>query len=488
MSGAARGVAVVLAIAASAVACGKSEGAGATGAPDGGSLASGDDSGGGAAPGDGAPGDAIAANGDAGPPVVPAMACSDALSDVYVAPSSLPPFDPSRRGDVVRCAPDAPIDASALASRLSSAGVSGVAVASSAHVWRVAYRTTRASGAEGMGTARVYLPDSPRAPLPVLVAAHGTSGLADVCAPSKYQVDDYLILPWVAQGYAVIAPDYAGLGDDGTPGYFDQVDTAQSVLDAARALRKLAPPGTFAPKVVVVGHSEGGGAALSSQALSKTYGDGDVAGVVAFAPGWPVGVDVSGYRDPTVATSTGSGYPAAFASMMLGAYFANRVGATHEGDPFGASARASLVTDLGTQCIAQLAASIPPAAPTVGDLLDATFRQSVLDCADAKPTCADPGKAYLAYLASNVQRADATGGKVLVVQGLADVVVAPASTACVVKKLVADGQAPEVCTDSSAGHLDVTQRQASLALSWVGALLAGQAAPSCDGSGMPSCP
>src|SRR5439155_26950202 len=46
--------------------------------------------------------------------------------------------------------------------------------------------------------------------------------------------------------------------------------------------------GSAAPsKVVIVGHSQGGHAALSAQALAKSYGlEGTLAGAVGFAPLW----------------------------------------------------------------------------------------------------------------------------------------------------------------------------------------------------------
>ena len=447
----------------------------------------------GAGGGDASVGDDVARDGgvdatvDAAPPTVTA-ACSDSIGSVYTTPSGLPPLSASARGDVVRCAKDTDIDVSAMTSRLSTAKVANVTATSGATTYRIAYRTTRFDGAGGASTARVYLPTAPRSsPVPIIVGAHGTTGLADICAPSKYEsLDDYLILPFVAHGYAVVAPDYAGLGNEGTQAYGDNKDTGQSTLDAARAMRKLVSAGSLSGKVVVVRHSQGGGAALSAQALARTYGDGDVVGVVGFAPGWQVGVDVSGFRAPTVSTSYGAGLPAALASLFVDAYFTNRVGATHEGDGFGATARSAVLGAIASQCVLQLAVSIPMAAATFGDLFDATFRTSVIDCADGR-TCVEPGKSYLAFLTSNVLTGDRQGAHVLVVEGLSDTTVSPANVKCVVDKLNADGVTPQVCTDGAAQHLDVTQRNAKLALDWVDALIDGTAMPTCDGSGLPAC-
>lgn len=429
---------------------------------------------------------------DAGPPQL-ARACSNTVGEVYAAPQNLPPMTDGARGDVVRCATDTTIDAASMASRLSTAKVAGVDATSGARTYRIAYRTWRANGSAGIGTARVYLPTAPRAtPVPVAVAAHGTTGLADACAPSKYEaLSDYLNLAWVAHGYALVAPDYAGLGtgSGARQGYGDGRDTAQSALDAARAIRKLVAAGALSSKIVLEGHSQGGGAVLSAQAAARTYGaDGDVVGVIGYAPGWPVKASVDGMRDPGAATSYGGGLPAALASLFLDAWFFDYVGPSHEGDGFGASARAAIASDLGSQCILQLVQSIPQAAPTVGDLLDSSFRTAAIACADGASGCVEPAQSYWRFLQKNVMTADAAGGKVMVVQGLQDAVVLPQATACVVKKLGADGAAPQVCVDSSATHLDVVQRNSALALKWADAVVDGTTPPSCDSGGLPSCP
>ena len=111
------------------------------------------------APSDGGAGDATTAGDDSSTndaggasdaaPIEPAQACSDSIADVYVTPSGLPAMDAGARGDVVRCAVDTTIAPSDVASRLASAGVTGVDVASGVHTWRVAYRTKRATGADG---------------------------------------------------------------------------------------------------------------------------------------------------------------------------------------------------------------------------------------------------------------------------------------------------------------------------------------------------
>src|SRR5205823_4371792 len=117
------------------------------------------------APSDGG-GDSIVsdASGDAAPKSPFTVGCTDALSDVLVAPTSLPAFDLSHRGDVVRCAYDralASADVDALATKL--AFKTTAPAAGGVKMWRIAYRTTRPGDKEALGTAWIFAPDAPLA-------------------------------------------------------------------------------------------------------------------------------------------------------------------------------------------------------------------------------------------------------------------------------------------------------------------------------------
>src|SRR5207245_1758111 len=107
----------------------------------------------------------------------PALArpCPDAIDDVYRTPPGLPPFEADGQGDIVRCARDATIGAAQMRARIAAAGVRMEVAPGDASTFRVSYRTRRADGTAALSSARVYLPARVRAPLPVLVAAHGTA-------------------------------------------------------------------------------------------------------------------------------------------------------------------------------------------------------------------------------------------------------------------------------------------------------------------------
>ena len=117
--------------------------------------------------------------------------------------------------------------------------------------------------------------------------AHGTSGLADTCTPSR-AADAASAVPYVAdllaRGYVVAAADYEGLGTPGPHPYLVGPSEGRSVLDAARAARHIDGAGA-GRTVVVAGHSEGGQAAVFAGELARRYApDLDVRGAAALAP------------------------------------------------------------------------------------------------------------------------------------------------------------------------------------------------------------
>jgi pimeloyl-ACP methyl ester carboxylesterase len=92
-------------------------------------------------------------------------------------------------------------------------------------------------------------------------------------------------------GLPVMFTDLAGYANFGAPnnpasGYALTDDSGRSMLDGARAFKKLFPQ--FSKKVNLVGHSLGGHTAMSALALSDSYlgADGEVAAVGVHSPFW----------------------------------------------------------------------------------------------------------------------------------------------------------------------------------------------------------
>ena len=87
---------------------------------------------------------------------------------------------------------------------------------------RILYSSTDGVGqhARTVVSGALYLPKGtmPAGGWPLVAWAHGTTGIADVCAPSwrgNTDRDREYLDAWLSQGFAVVATDYQGLG---TPG------------------------------------------------------------------------------------------------------------------------------------------------------------------------------------------------------------------------------------------------------------------------------
>ncbi len=160
--------------------------------------------------------------------------------------------------------------------------------------WLVLYRSTTAQGDPVAVSGVVLVPPGEPAPggRPVVTLAHGTTGMADQCAPSRRiaaggSTELSLVGPAAAaQGWLVVATDYQGLGTPGVHPYLVGHSEARNVLDLVRAAERMPATGaTTTSPVVVIGHSQGGGASAFAAELAPTYApDLDVRAAVAGAP------------------------------------------------------------------------------------------------------------------------------------------------------------------------------------------------------------
>lgn len=139
------------------------------------------------------------------------------------------------------------------------------------------------------GTMSVPQGTPPAGGWPVISWAHGTTGLADKCAPSRgsdqgsYGGAESLVQGWLEDGYAVLATDYEGLGTPGIHPYLIGDSEGRGVLDIVRASRTA--NSKLSKKVVIAGHSQGGHAALFAAKLAPQWAsDFDHLGTVPYAP------------------------------------------------------------------------------------------------------------------------------------------------------------------------------------------------------------
>lgn len=161
------------------------------------------------------------------------------------------------------------------------------AVPESMRAWRIVYVTTDDKGRHDTATATVLaarnLPDGPR---PVIGVGHGTVGIASRCAPSLSQQpftgSVTALAALVEQGWVAVTSDYAGMGTAGPNPYLVGKGEAHNVLDAVRAAHEVLD---LSPKTLLMGHSQGGHAALWAGIEAPTYSpELEVIGVAATAP------------------------------------------------------------------------------------------------------------------------------------------------------------------------------------------------------------
>jgi dienelactone hydrolase len=155
------------------------------------------------------------------------------------------------------------------------------------------YRSTGLAGERIVVSGSLALPKgkAPKGGWPLITYAHGTTGAADSCAPSRgYDADDLvsyaypLLRRWLRAGYAVVRTDYEGLGTPGVHHFLLGLSEGRSVLDAARAAHAFAPR-KLSKRVIISGHSQGGHAALFAASLARAWTpELRLRGTVAFAP------------------------------------------------------------------------------------------------------------------------------------------------------------------------------------------------------------
>jgi hypothetical protein len=147
----------------------------------------------------------------------------------------------------------------------------------------------------------------------VVTIAHGTTGVADECAPSKNPARGELALtgPFVEAGYVVALSDYEGMGTPGRHPYLVGPSEGRGVVDAARAAAQV--PGSEAGKdVAILGYSQGGHGALWANQVAARYApELHVVGTVAGAPATEL---------PTYFAAAAGGRAAGFVMLMVAGF------------------------------------------------------------------------------------------------------------------------------------------------------------------------
>ena len=303
----------------------------------------------------------------------------------------------------------------------------------------------------------VFAPPGVPAGTPVVAWAHGTTGVADICAPSvTHPVESGIPMAIAAAGHIVAATDYEGLGTPGTHPYLVGESEGRSTIDIVRAVGQMDIGAS--DRYVVWGLSQGGHAALWTGQIAPSYApELDLAGVVAAAPA----ADIDGLMDTVGTTAQGFAVMAAFA--MAAAY-----DDVNLEDYFSAAAIDHMAV-IEQGC--------------TGEVFGAFFEFE----ADAmrNPSGWDGinpiGPLAEALAANQAGGVPITDSPVLFVQGWADSIVAPESVRALHGAYCSQGTHATLEVYPNGGHVDTTLTFLSETLGWVSDRLIGADTPGgCD--------
>jgi fermentation-respiration switch protein FrsA (DUF1100 family) len=191
-------------------------------------------------------------------------------------------------------------------------------VPGAARGYKLTYVSTDQLPRRALSTGEMFLPKgkAPAGGWRLISWAHGTSGLADKCAPSNVgpaepQRDFSYLHNWIKEGYAIVASDYVGLGTPLLPAYLGGRSEAHNIVDMVKAGRafaakQLPASDQLSKRWVVIGQSQGGGAAIYTARYATQFGGHGLDYLGAVGTGVPANVEtILGGVGPTSNYSAG---------------------------------------------------------------------------------------------------------------------------------------------------------------------------------------
>lgn len=328
-----------------------------------------------------------------------------------------------------------------------------------AQAYRVVYRSTDARGAAVDVTGVVVIPagKAPAAGRDIVAWAHGTSGIADACAPST---NSWLfgsiagLSRLLRQGYIVAATDYQGMSGPGPHPYLVGPSAAHSVLDIVRAARDV-PRASASTRYVVWGESQGGHAALWTAQLAASYApELQLMGAAAAAPPVDLAANLTGNANATVRALL-TAYAGASWSEVYEVPLSTITGATGQ----------NLIRRIASNCV-----SLEGFKTRTKIGLVRLMRQLRGVDLNASPRWAE-------LMQANSVAPRNFGMPVLIAQGSADLIVSPAVTRSFVSALCRAGQPVHFLQVDGGNHVTIGQRTATPTIDWLGDRFAGRVAP-----------
>jgi len=352
----------------------------------------------------------------------------------YEPPDRVPPGDP---GEIVR-----------------SMRLTGSPLGSTA--WRVIYHSRDLDDRDILVSGLVIAPTGP-APAggrPIVSWAHPTTGSAPDCAPSR-ELDPYLLIEGLRRmldaGFVVAATDYPGMGLPAPDSYLVGISEGNSVLDAARAARSLVEDGS--DRLLLWGHSQGGQAALFAAQSAPDYApELDLVSVAVAAPATDLSVLLADDIDDVSGVTIGS-YAFSAYSQVYG----------HPLDTILTPAAIERLPEMNSLCLLTRTSELHRIGqPLVGHFLAA-------DPSETEP--------WASLLAENSPGAAPIHAPLLVVQGEADTLIRPQSSADFVSHACAIGTPARYLPVPGATHGSIALRTAGTVVRWFQDALAGDELP-----------
>ena len=299
-----------------------------------------------------------------------------------------------------------------------------VALPSASKTILVLYRSLDPKGNPIAVSGTIDLPKGkePKGGFKSISWAHGTTGAADICAPSRNAAgnpaDGYIAYAtasydgWLKDGHPVLRTDYEGLGTQGPHRYLVGASEGRGVVDIVLAARELYP--ALSKDYLIGGHSQGGHGGLFAGSLApKLAPKLNLKGVFVYAPAshlWEQGQAIG---------SLGAGFEGLSGVAIMIMYSAAREAGVEPSTLVTAEIAAKLGL-IEEACSAQLAQALGTVQPK--DLLKPGVTTASIDAA-------------LKAMNPNVK----IKAPVLILQGLGDSTVFPVFTDLLVNELKTSG-------------------------------------------------
>lgn len=329
--------------------------------------------------------------------------------------------------------------------------------------WRVLYHSTTLDNQDIAVSAAILVPDSaaPANGFPILAGDHGTSGIAQGCAPSLKPFTKEIGMsasfyttygePFIQRGYAIVMPDYQGMGAPGPFSYLIGDLEGKNTLDSIRALKNFSDVKT-SDQIFVWGHSQGGHAAAFTSQLAAAYApDVKLSGAVLLAPA----VELQDMAEHIFTVEKAA--PTTGLMLMVAEAWSQAYPELQQAPVLKPNANLSPILD---NCL--LGTILPTLKPPS-------------DYFATSPLNSPP---WVTRLTANTP--DVTQLKVptFIGQGEKDTIVYPPSTQSFAKKLCAVGTAVSFTFYPESGHLDLPKYATADTLIWMQTILDGNPPPS----------